>query len=72
MHLISFDTFHYLGGLFIIVTVLEMRELKARLMKEFAPGHVAVGVELGLQARSLRLLRLCPLLYFGYLQVFWR
>lgn len=57
----------------VTVTVLEVRKLKPRLLKQFVSGYMAMGgVELGFQARSFMLLGLCHLLCFGLLQVLQR
>lgn len=45
MYLISFNTCTNSGGLFIIITVLEVRKRKLGLMKQFVPGHIALSGE---------------------------
>lgn len=42
MHLISFNVYNNSEGLYIAITVLQVRKLKPRFMKQFAPGHMAI------------------------------
>lgn len=42
MYLISFNVYNNSEGSYIAITVLQVRKLKPRFMKQFAPGHMAV------------------------------
>lgn len=66
MYLISFNVYNNSEGLYIAITVLQVRKLKPRFRKQFAPGHTPSVVEVGFQARSLTLVGLCLLFNFGY------
>ena len=68
MQLITLSAQDDSGGLFIIITVLEVRKLKPRLMKHFGLGHRLLSGGAGITGH-VRYLGFCPLLYFGQLQV---